>query len=351
MAAMKPDEKHDKAVVRRASLSDFDGICALLGQFNNKELSKEDWKTLFTHNWGGANDASGYVLVNRENIVGYFGTIFKLREFHGVKRKMCNLTSWIVDPQFRGQSLELLYRILEHSDVTITCLTASEIAGKIYKAKGFKILDSGTAIIPVMPGWLNKQKGGVSHKGLEVLTDGIDVFLSDDEKKLHEDHKPYRCNHFVIRRGLDNCYLIATPIKLQWLKLGYVHYIGNYGLLHDTFTQAARLVADRLKVNALMIDLRMLRDLPVKMRFNYPREKYFRPVEIESWDVDNLYSEMILLRHGFFEDLPHAIRTMYLKDKPLYLEMEKTYIRLRRTAGRIFRALRGVRLKQDKAAS
>lgn len=348
---MSPGDKHDIAGVRRASLADFGGIYALLGQFNNKELSKEDWKALFTHNWGEPDDASGYVLVNREKIVGFFGTIFKLREFHGVKRRMCNLTSWIVEPQFRGQSLELLYRILEHSDATITCLTASEIAGKIYQAKGFKILDSGTAIIPVMPGWLNKLKGGASRKGLEAVTGGIEGFLTDGEKELHKEHKPYGCRHLVIRHGADNCYLIATTVKAQWLKLGYVHYIGNHGLLRDSFTQAARLLADRLKVNALMIDQRMLRDLPVKLRFTYPRAKFFRPVGIEGRDVDNLYSEMILLRHGFFEDLPHVIRTMYLKDKPLYLAMEKAYLRLRRAAGRVLRALRGPRLKQNMAAS
>lgn len=65
----------------------FEEIHQLLLDFNNSDITKDDWRNLFSHSWKGDDDQYGYVLVDGGKIVGFLGTIFSEREVDGTDRK------------------------------------------------------------------------------------------------------------------------------------------------------------------------------------------------------------------------------------------------------------------------
>ena len=123
--------------VEKVNSSMFEDVYNLLNKFENARVNKSHWKNLFCHPCVTPEDYVGFKLQNDQTIVGFIGLIFCKREIRGEIHKFCNLTSLIVEEEYRRETLALFLEIREIEGYTLTNLTPSKEVYSICKALGF----------------------------------------------------------------------------------------------------------------------------------------------------------------------------------------------------------------------
>jgi len=92
--------------VRPITPADTAEICDLLEHgFVGSGIAADDWRPLYTTNWGADNPTRGFVLTDGGRIVGYLGTIYVQREINGKTGIVCNFSGFYVAPAYRGRGL------------------------------------------------------------------------------------------------------------------------------------------------------------------------------------------------------------------------------------------------------
>ena len=108
--------------VEKVNSNMFEDVYKLLNKFNNTRVNKSHWKNLFCYPWATPEDYVGFKLQNDQTIVGFIGLIFCKREIRGEIHKFCNLTSLIVEEEYRKESLALFLEIRKIEGYTLTIL-------------------------------------------------------------------------------------------------------------------------------------------------------------------------------------------------------------------------------------
>jgi hypothetical protein len=257
-------------------------------------IPKEAWCRLLCPNWVINEDYCGYALIENGIVVGFLGYIFCSRKIHDRVEKFCNLTTWYVKEEYRAQSMMLLYPFLELEGYTLTNFTASSRVVKILKSLGFRTLDNRTVFLK--PNLLSPFK---LKRKISLIFDGpqFESFLSDNEKRIYQDHKPYGCFHVVIRSESGNCYLVMSRLRSGRIPFLTVRYLGNeqvFGLYGECVLLE---LLFRLKALYIRIDERLLRGVQLDSGIvrQSEVEKLYKSDTLAPGDVDYLYSELILL--------------------------------------------------------
>ena len=92
-------------VVRKAISEDFHAIYPLFAEFNNPNLTRNDWQQLFNNCFESDEGFCGYLMEHNGDIVGYIGMLFSKRITGGIEKKFCNLTGFVVKKEFRSKML------------------------------------------------------------------------------------------------------------------------------------------------------------------------------------------------------------------------------------------------------
>jgi len=210
--------------VRKATCDDFEDIYPLLLNFNNPLISKEDWKRLFILPWDTEENYRGYILVEKSKVVGFLGYIFSRRYIDGNIHKICNLTTWIVEEEYWGHSLELFYPVLDLKDYTITDFSATEKVFKIlHKRYKFKILETSLILTYPIPGI--SYLFGKGTCGIQ-FNDGIDPEKLDHENnRIFHDHRMLKCHHVLVESHKGTCYIVLKKQRFKKLYYMEVYYI------------------------------------------------------------------------------------------------------------------------------
>jgi hypothetical protein len=226
--------------------------------------------------------------------VGFFGTIWSEREIGGRRERLCNLTSWITLPEYRNHSLLLLKAILALGDCTITCHSPAPHLYPIYKKFGFHDLETNLRIVLPWPS-LPPRMGF----GGRVFTDPAKIGprLDEGERRILEAHRVPGCGHLLIESRGGSCYLVFTRTRGRRRYFSHLHYVGNPPVL-------VRFL-DRLKLHLftvnrtplIMLDARLAAglDLPGSRVVPLGVPHVFRSGSLAPAQIDNLYSELILL--------------------------------------------------------
>ena len=136
--------------VSKVSIQHFDIIFPLLNSFDNSH-SKEQWKHIFQQPFNNGEDNCGYALFDDEKVVGFLGYIYSEKLIGNKLNKFCNLTTWVVDEEYRNNSLQLIYPILKMKDYCITNYIPAKNVYDVSKKLGFKDLDVfENIILPVI---------------------------------------------------------------------------------------------------------------------------------------------------------------------------------------------------------
>ncbi len=282
--------------VRKASLDLFDQIHSLLLHFREVRLDRDQWRRILSIRWSRHHDHFGYVLMEDDRVVGFLGTLFFERVVSGTEHRFCDLFCWIVPEEYRQHSLLLLFPVLKLQDTTVMSLTPSHGASLILARFGFTVLETHTLIFPFLP------RPDIGS-GVRLLTDREQIRsrLGDHELALFRDHDLPVCNHLLLVAGKDadrSCYLVCNTVRKKGVRFTQLYHIGDPELFRQGFCRLQWHFLRRNHTLFTLVDRRLLGGLrPGPGRGHALRHpRLYRPAGLEPAQVDNLYSELLLLR-------------------------------------------------------
>lgn len=296
----------DSPRVRPANPQDAEAITRLLHEgFRLDHIRSQDWRALLTYEWSTDTDKPnlGFVLTGGDTIIGFLGTVYSRRRLKGQTLSVCNLTSWYVLPQYRGWGALLLLRAaLQDKTVAYTSLTPGAEATAIFQALGFRSVERKKFYFSPFG---NAKTLLNRRPQLEFRHDQIRKLLSNDERRIFDDHERYDCVHLVVRDGPEQGYLVLKkrPFGRPLLRkipgtsrLGYseVLYCSTPKLLSRHLERIKLSVMRRQKTIGFIVGEQMLAS-PLPRGKNRQHKELYRSHGLDGEAFDMLYSEFVLL--------------------------------------------------------
>jgi len=189
------------------------GILKLLRDLDNGRIDNNTWTNCLNNPFYASEKSPGFVLLDENQVVGFFGTIFSSRLIGNHTLNFCNTHSWIVLPKYRNKGLLLLSKIQKLKGYVLTNFSAS----------------SGPYMILKKMGWEEK-KAEVEEKVMETWgkyvknLNGNNLVMKTTESPLdierripcmkygsikHGEYNPLQMGYF---RPNDLCSKTSTPI-------------------------------------------------------------------------------------------------------------------------------------------
>jgi len=158
----------------------------------------------------------GYMLDNDGSPVGILLLLYAARHDGGEVAIQCNLSSWYVDPVFRGYAALLTKIAQRYKEVTYLNISAATFTWPIIEAQGFSSYCSGLFFsIPA----LSRVQSGMTVESIGPDTKAIEG-LCDTEVELLTRHARYGCLSLVCRRPTGGPFpfiLLPTRIRRGWI--------------------------------------------------------------------------------------------------------------------------------------
>jgi hypothetical protein len=259
----------------------------------NPNMTADDWRPAFSDRGWHDEDHFGYVLVEDGCLVGVLGALFSRRIIDGSEKKFCNLHGWYVKPEHRAKSLLLMRPALALKDHTLTDFTASPDVIAIAKRLGFSTLDSHVWVLPKLP----HVRGGKLRFGQWSEDAGeADPIIDPVSCKLISDHRGLDCGHLAFTDGKESCVVIFS--KFTSVKPAHceIHHISNPGLFRRHHLEARSHLLEQTGTRHVVVESR---HLPGGAPFAFKLkilEKLYRSAGVPAVSVDNLYTEIVLLK-------------------------------------------------------
>ena len=285
--------------VVKATPEMFEDIYSFLKR-NNQVLNikKQNWQNLFTHRWNQESAEHGYVLLREDTIVGYIGAVFSKVTVGSSVEKLCNLTTWVVEPAVRNQSLFLVLPLMQLKDHTITNHSPAQgSAFKIFSKWGFDLLETKTKVMP--PSFRT-----VFHSwALKLYTPDHQEFLptlGPHEKQIYKDHRDYPGIHLVFQSGEQSCYVVGKMAQRLKQRAFVIHYISQPSLFRSVLPKLQRYLIKSKRCLLIYCENRLLQGANPGFAFTLKSniQKLYRPAKksnIKADQIHNLYSEIFLL--------------------------------------------------------
>ena len=158
----------------------------------------------------------GYMLDNEGRAVGVLLLLYSSRSDGGDVAIQCNLSSWYVDPAFRGYASLLTKIAQRHKEVTYLNISPATWTWPIIEAQGFVSYCSGLFFsIPA----LSRVTPGMIVETISPATRAIEG-LSDTEVELLTRHARYGCLSLVCRAPTSGplpFILLPMRIRRGWI--------------------------------------------------------------------------------------------------------------------------------------
>ena len=262
------------------------------------QASEHDWHRVFDRGTAADSEPPGYVLFDRDEVVGILGTLFSERTIDGVPRRFCNLHTWVVDETHRGHALLLMRPVLRLRDHTVTDFTPTRTVYEISKKLGFADLDDRMRVLlPAGP-------SRVSSEGLEITSDATRIEQIDPSTAtISRDHAG--CGQLLIADAAGRCHVVYTTVRKPLLHYCYLHYLSDPAVFrrHDPAARRALLAAS--DTSFVVVDARLVAGLGLGAGFDFPLKtrKLYRSRHLRPEQIDNLYSEQILMNLSGFTNV------------------------------------------------
>lgn len=277
----------------------FEEVYPLLEDFKNPNLNKSGWHRLFSPPWKNREGYCGYALYAKEGhtkgIVGFLGTVYGKRVINDEMQCLCNLSSWIVKPEYRNSSLSLLMPVLRQKECIITNFTASNDVARVLLKLGFMGYPASWRLF--VPGVSGRHP---SWSVTDRVGEHIDI-LNAEDRQIFLDHQELPVIHTLVYSpdAEDYCYLIANRPVLKRIPFSRIHYISNISIFMRYMKMIERHICLRQRTLSVIVDQRLLNNgnMQVGYKFNPGIWNLYRPGNkmIRFDDIDNLYSEIVLL--------------------------------------------------------
>lgn len=283
--------------LKKAYPDDLEKVYPILLEFNNPKISKQLWKKfLFSNHWKVKDCFSGAMLLEGKKVVGFLGYIFYNRLINNELEKFCNLTSWIVQKEYRIEhKMKVWEPIRELQDYTLIGLSPTNSAYKQEKKIGFVDLEDAYWILLAVgsiPKYLSTK--------IEVESDYkvLENTLTPDEKKIFIDHIEFsNYQHIMVSTLEGNIYIVYKKMYRKRLPFIKLIYISNVQLFNSHLDIIRLQLASHLKLAGIMVEKRFLKKenirFVIKQRFAIPN--IYMSNNLMPDDIDYLYTELFLL--------------------------------------------------------
>lgn len=277
------------SITRLAIPSDLNQIYALsIYCFGIEGVKREEQQKIFCQrilsiNWDNSEHFKGYVLEDQSRIVGFIGYIFSKRLIDRNEHIFCNLSTWAVEPEYRNESLNLVFPIRDLKGVTMINFTPSVEALKVFKKLyKFKSLEDSFTLVPpsLFPNAFWKVKTS---------------YIGNDEHllKVARDHQSLPVKFMYVSIGSRECLVVYRTMNIRRLRFAFVLHISNKELFHEKLSLFRNHVLLKNHV-AMMIDNRLLGEKKILFSKSFPlkQQRIYRS-ELPPEKIDNLYSEFV----------------------------------------------------------
>lgn len=209
---------------REIGTTDIDGIVNLLTS-GFRERTRAFWvralKRLSEHPTPPGFPKYGYLLECRGAPVGVILLIFSSILVNGEPRIRCNVSSWYVEPAFRGYATMLTSHALKHKHVTYFNITPAPHTLPTLEAQGYIRYCSGRFVaVPALSAWSD---------GSRVKAVASDIYPGEDllafEIELLLAHASYGCMSLTCRSAnRRHPFVFAPRRKLGLVPFAYLAY-------------------------------------------------------------------------------------------------------------------------------
>jgi hypothetical protein len=280
--------------IRKAVSTDFERVYPLLQGFEGSPISKELWRKLFVSPWKTPEDFCGYLLLKDDEVKGFLGLIFSYRIINGRAEKLCNMTSWIVREECRGESLLMLMEVLKLRDYTLTNFTASPTVATILSKLGFSEFPIDQLVLLPVPSIAWPGRGPRCVFDLRAMRSK----LSGENLRIFDDHQGLNCQHLLFCSDDGDCYVVLKKTRRKGLSFAKVHYLSNARVFREGMNRLTARICLRLGVFGVMVDERYVAGNILRAAAKYPHQRkgYFKSDSIVDENlIDTIYSELVIL--------------------------------------------------------
>jgi len=285
-------------VVEKVTPAMFDDVYPLLSGLGNTH-SREKWREIFDYQWESDEGYVGYALVDDRKVVGFNGAIFSRRIIDGREARFCNLTSWIVEEQYRTESMRLVFPFLKLKGYTVTNLTMNERAWEITRRLGFKNLDTNVRILLPVPGLFSTRK----EEAPVIVSDQSEIagILDPAHLKIFRDHLHYNCGHLVMKDKYGYSYIIYTRKRYRKynfdISYAHIHYISDRSAFLRRLNKIKLYFLKSLKCFFLAVDERLIGNatIPYSKVYRLKVPRMYKSEVLSREQIDSLYSELVVL--------------------------------------------------------
>jgi hypothetical protein len=264
----------------------------LLAGCKNPSITSAMWRRLLAYPWRDRDDSFGFVLKDGSKVVGFLGTVFTPRDATG--RRVCNMTSWIVEKAYPTAGAYLLREFLALENCTLTNLSATAAIARALRGLGFVDLDTSAILLTparaLTPSLLARTR---------ILIDGGQLLGILDERgqRVFRDHSTYPCRQVVLETRTGPCHVIFNLRRSGRFKTAWVHFLDDPA----TFREAAAVFSLWLLfthgATRLVVEKRLLRGLSIRngAEIPGPQPRLYRPAGASPEELPNSYSELVML--------------------------------------------------------
>ncbi|SRR5579883_688617 len=272
--------------IRQASAADEANILDLLERFYPGV--PDHWRKLFLpRQWNITDDFLGYVIADSNKIYGFLGTIFS--DYNG--KRICNLTTWYVDPSHRQYTLPLFSKVMRIPNVSWTNLTPAPATLDFLFKAGFKTFQNAQSIFLPIPKLLRR------NKHIEIIINLNEKDLNDENQRIYQYHKNLCCKHVVIKQDGKECYCIAVVTRFKKIPLAKIYYFSDPSLLSKVIEDIRFELCRKLKVLYLVVEGDILKGTNMLgatvKKLAAPR--LYKSNSLAEQDFSLLFSELFIL--------------------------------------------------------
>lgn len=270
--------------------SDIPAVARFLHEHLNARVTTESWQRAMTPPWKVDAPNHGFLLRDGVRVVGTYLAFYSDRLIDGRRESFCNLGAWCVLPEYRFQSLRLLKALLGQQDYHFTDLSPSGSVVPLNTRLKFTLLDTRTALVPVLPGVSVPGRTRITARPAEIA-----AALTGAELELYLDHRDTAAaHHLLITHGGRTCYVMFRKDRRKDLPVfASVLHVSDPEVFARVTGPVVRHLFLHHRVLAALMELRVVGGRPRRsVLLSRARPKMFRSTRLGPDRIDYLYSEL-----------------------------------------------------------
>jgi hypothetical protein len=310
--------------IRKSNFEDNLRLIPFLKEFNIY-IPDENWQNLLNYGWEGKFPYNGILLEINSEIVGFLSYIISTGFNNGSEILYCNLSSWIVNVEYRSQSVKLLSEAFEIRKVIILNLSPHEKTRPLFKALKFEILSEYEyRINPIKLNYSFLFKKKTTIITCKELTEEnvTNSKFSKEINKMLNDHLPYKNVHFyhftIKNNGIINELILAFNQKklktenfLYFIKeipyklMGKTNqaellYSNSSEILTKYFSEIFAVYINKIKIRNINVSEHFVNNKYILTKYMVKNKKdcpwfYYSDVVVQPNEIHLLYSEKVIL--------------------------------------------------------